>query len=145
MTPGKLRWITWCLRVTLSAAFLSAVADRFGLWGPPGAAHVSWGDFAHFIEYTGRVNSFVPRAFIPLLAWLATIAELLLGIWLLTGIALRWAAYLSSALLFAFAAAMTLSFSIKSPLDYSVFTAAAAALALGALSETNKEQLCRND
>jgi len=31
---------------------LSAVADRFGLWGPPRAANVSWGDWPHFVAYT---------------------------------------------------------------------------------------------
>jgi Cu/Ag efflux pump CusA len=41
-------------RFALGASFLSAVADRFGLWGPHGAKNVSWGDFAHFVEYAGR-------------------------------------------------------------------------------------------
>jgi uncharacterized membrane protein YphA (DoxX/SURF4 family) len=139
MRTGKTQWAIWCLRITLSSAFLSAVADRFGLWGPPGSAHVAWGDFGHFLQYAGRVNSFAPRVLIPLLAWTATIAELVLGIWLLVGIGLRWAAYSSAALLLAFALAMTISFGVKSPLDYSVFTAAAAPLALGAFSKTEKE------
>ena len=39
-------------RLALGASFLSAVADRFGLWGPYGAKNVSWGTFAHFVEYT---------------------------------------------------------------------------------------------
>jgi hypothetical protein len=43
-------------RFALGASFLSAVADRFGLWGPYGAKNVSWGDFAHFVEYTGAVT-----------------------------------------------------------------------------------------
>jgi hypothetical protein len=30
-------------RFALGASFLSAVADRFGLWGPHGAKNVSWG------------------------------------------------------------------------------------------------------
>ena len=42
-------------RFALGASFLSAVADRFGLWGPYGAKNVSWGNFAHFVEYTGAV------------------------------------------------------------------------------------------
>jgi uncharacterized membrane protein YphA (DoxX/SURF4 family) len=100
---------------------------------------VAWGDFGHFMEYTARVNSFAPHSLIPLLAWSATIAELVLGIWLLAGVALRWAAYLSALLLLAFAMAMTASFGIKSPLDYSVFTAAAAAFALAAVSQTQRE------
>ena len=34
------------LRLVLGGAFLSAVADRFGLWGPAGTRNASWGDFA---------------------------------------------------------------------------------------------------
>src|SRR5262249_19858863 len=37
-------------RFALGASFLSAVADRFGLWGPYGAKNVSWGNFSHFVE-----------------------------------------------------------------------------------------------
>ena len=40
-------------RFALGASFLSAAADRFGLWGPYGAKNVSWRNFAHFVEYTG--------------------------------------------------------------------------------------------
>ena len=43
-------------RLALKASFLSAVADRFGLWGPYGAKNVSWGNFAHFLEYTRSVT-----------------------------------------------------------------------------------------
>src|SRR5947207_5065487 len=49
-------------RFALGASFLSAVADRFGLWGPHGAKNVSWGDFAHFVEYTGAVMSLFPSS-----------------------------------------------------------------------------------
>ena len=31
------------LRVALAVAFLSAVADRLGLWGPAGTGGVEWG------------------------------------------------------------------------------------------------------
>src|SRR6266568_8759380 len=43
-------------RVALGAAFLSAVADRFGLWGKYGG----WGNFANFTRYAAQVNSFMP-------------------------------------------------------------------------------------
>lgn len=48
-------------RIALGAAFLSAVADRFGLWGKYGG----WGNFANFTKYTGEVNSFMPAFAIP--------------------------------------------------------------------------------
>ena len=44
-------------RFALGASFLSAVADHFGGWRPYGAKNLSWGDFAHFVEYTGAVTS----------------------------------------------------------------------------------------
>src|SRR5262249_15683575 len=72
------KWQQVCarlLRVGLAAAFLSAVADRFGVWGQPGSRGVSWGDMAHFYDYTAEVNAFLPSTLIPAVAWLATIAE----------------------------------------------------------------------
>src|SRR5258706_5113327 len=59
-------------RFALGASFLSAVADRFGLWGPHGAKNVSWGDFAHFVEYTGAVTSLFPSSLTVSFAWAAT-------------------------------------------------------------------------
>lgn len=38
------RYASVFLRLALGATFLTAVADRFGLWGPAGAANVAWGD-----------------------------------------------------------------------------------------------------
>jgi len=113
-------------RIALGAAFLSAVADRLGLWGKYGA----WGNFAKFTEYTGQVNSFMPAFMIPFLAWAATAAELTLGIALIVGIWPRWVALGATTLLLLFGSAMAISFGIKSPLDYSVFSASAAALLL---------------
>jgi putative oxidoreductase len=113
-------------RFALGAAFLSAVADRFGLWGKYGG----WGNFAKFTEYTRQVNSFLPAFVIPFLAWAATVAELSLGIALIIGIWPRWAAFGAATLLLLFGTAMAISFGIKSPLDYSVFSASAAALLL---------------
>jgi uncharacterized membrane protein YphA (DoxX/SURF4 family) len=113
-------------RIALGAAFLSAVADRFGLWGKYGG----WGNFATFTVYTGQVNSFMPKFIIPFLAWTATTAETSCGILLILGLWLRWVALASAILLFLFGTAMTISFGAKSPLDYSVFSASAAAALL---------------
>jgi hypothetical protein len=41
------------LRIALGISFLSAVADRFGLWGAYGQPNVAWGDFSRFVAYTG--------------------------------------------------------------------------------------------
>jgi hypothetical protein len=100
-------------RLAIGAAFLSAVASRFGIWdGEPGLSR-----FPGFIQYTAEVNAFMPAAVIPFLAWAATVAE--------TSLALA-----SAALLALFGTAMAISLGPKSPLDYSVFSASAGALLL---------------
>jgi uncharacterized membrane protein YphA (DoxX/SURF4 family) len=125
IAPLTLRW-------ALGATLLSAVADRFGLWGPPGAANVSWGDWSHFVAYTAKVNSFLPAILAPGLAVFATIAEFALGLALLLGIWRRPVAWASCGLLTLFALSMTFSFGVKAPLNLSVFVDAAAALLLAA-------------
>ena len=120
------RWALRYARIALGAAFLSGIADRFGIWGK----NVGYGDFAHFVKYTAEVNSFMPAFTIPFLAWAATVAELVLGIALISGVWLRWVARGSALLLVLFGTAMAISFGLKSPLDYSVFSASAAAVLL---------------
>lgn len=129
MPASKLNAESWALRyarLALAAAFLSAVASRFGLW----QGHVSMARFQEFIAYTGEVNAFLPARAYPVLAWAATLAETACGLTLLSGFKLRWAAFGSAGLLFVFATAMAISQGIKSPLDYSVYSASAAALLL---------------
>jgi putative oxidoreductase len=111
-------------RLALGAAFLSGIADRFGLYS---GRNVGYGNFAGFVLYTAKVNSFMPASTIPFLAWAATAAEFFLGLALVLGLWVRWAALGSALLLLLFGTAMGVSFGIKSPLDYSVFSASAAA------------------
>jgi hypothetical protein len=68
------------LRLALAISFLSAVADRFGLWGVYGQPNVSWGNYARFVDYTAPLNWFLPAAMIPALAMIATGAETLFGL-----------------------------------------------------------------
>ena len=117
-------------RFALGASFLSAVADRFGLWGPYGARNVSWGDFGHFVEYTSAVMSLFPSSLTVSFAWAATVAETLFGISLIAGFKIRMVSVLSGLLLLLFALGMVTGLGIKKPLDYSVFSAAAAAFLL---------------
>ena len=130
------RWAILYARIALGAAFLSGIADRFGLWGKT----IGYGDFAHFVQYTAQVNSFMPAFTIPFLAWAATVAELVLGIALISGVWLRWVALASALLLVLFGTAMAISFGLKSPLDYSVFSASAAALLLALHSPGSPSQ-----
>src|SRR5581483_3739281 len=117
-------------RLALGASFLSAVADRFGVWGPYGAKNVSWGNFAHFVKYTGAVTSLLPSSLTLPLAWAATVAELFCGVLLIAGFKTQIVSVLSGLLLLAFAIGMATGLGIKTPFDYSVFSAAAAAFLL---------------
>jgi uncharacterized membrane protein YphA (DoxX/SURF4 family) len=125
------RWAVRYARIALGAAFLSGIASRVGLWGEG----VGYGSFANFVRYTAEVNSFMPPSTIPFLAWAATVAELVLGVALILGVGLRWAALGSALLLLLFGTAMAISFGLKEPLDYSVFSASAAALLLALTSQ----------
>ncbi len=115
-------------RVALAAAFLSGIASRFGFYKD------GYGNFANFMRYTAEVNSFMPAYTITFLAWASTAGELFFGIALLLGIWTRWIAIGSAVLLALFGIAMAISFGIKSPLDYSVFSASSAALLLVVMS-----------
>ena len=122
------------LRLALGITFLVSIADRFGWLGPYGSKNVSWGDWSHFVQYVAVLNRFVPKALVGGLAVLETIIESGLGIALLLGIYQRTAAWASAALLTSFALAMTFVLGIVAPLSYSVFTAAGAAMLLGAVA-----------
>lgn len=114
-------------RVALGTAFLSAVASRFGIWD----GNLDWEKhFQDFLAYTAQVNSFLPAPLAPVLGWTATIAETALGIALIAGFRTRVSALCASIVLALFGIAMAISFGLKSPLDYSVFSASAAALLL---------------
>lgn len=119
------------LRYSLALSFLSAVADRFGIWGKSGSEGVVWGSFQSFSNYTGTLLYYVHQSLIPFFSWSATIIEIILGIFLIIGFRVKLTAYLSSALLALFALSMIIAFGFKAPLDYSVFTACAASLFLG--------------
>jgi uncharacterized membrane protein YphA (DoxX/SURF4 family) len=116
-------------RLALGAAFLSAVASRFGIW----AGHPGLAAFDAFTRgYGAQTLSFVPPAYEPFLIWCATIAETTLGVTLIFGIWLRWVALASAVLLAMFGTSMAISFGPKSPLEYSVFSASAGALLVAA-------------
>jgi uncharacterized membrane protein YphA (DoxX/SURF4 family) len=118
------------LRVALAAGFLSAVADRFGWWGPYGTPTVAWGDMEHFVPYVAQLNPWFPPFLIPAVSWTATLAEITLGLMLLIGWQTRRAALLSGWLLLLFAAGMTAGTGIKSALNASVFAASGGAFLL---------------
>lgn len=120
------------LRLAIGIGFLSAVADRFGLW----PAEISaWGNWENFLAYTAVLNPFIPKMLIPSFGIIATSAELLFGLFLIIGFKTELIAKLSGALMLIFALAITFSTGIKGAFDYSVFAASAAAFALSIMNE----------
>ncbi len=117
------------LRLALGTAFLSAVSSRLGIW-PEGMGGGSW---EAFLRYTAELNPWATASLIPYLGWSATAAELSLGILLVIGFKQKFAGIASGILLMIFAASMMIGAGIKSPFDYSVFTASAASFMLASV------------
>ncbi|QDT31394.1 DoxX family protein [Thalassoglobus polymorphus] len=153
MTPSdhsqqskQLRLAKCLVRIALAAAFLSAVADRFGLWGPPGSEGVVWGNIKNYEAYVQLLNWFAPASLIPFLGWVATVAEIVIAIGLLIGWKLRWFSLAAGILLSIFTITMMSAFGPKPPLDYSVLSAASAAFLLFTVSAPgNRNHPQRND
>lgn len=118
---------TLLLRLALASGFLSAVASRLSLWGSQSSG------WTNFLNYTAQVNSFAPKSIIPAIAIGSTVLETTLGMLLLVGFKTNYAAYSAALLSFVFALAMTWSFGIKEPMDYSVFAFCAGAFLLATM------------
>ncbi|RAV97929.1 DoxX family protein [Pseudochryseolinea flava] len=127
MNTKRIKIVEWFLRIAISASFLSAVADRFGLWPK---AISAWGKWGNFIVYTKQLVPFLPDVIVPFAGGAATFLEIVLGILLLVDFKTNVVAIISGALLLTFGFSMAIFSSVKAPLDYSVFTAAAACFAL---------------
>ena len=130
----------WTVRIALALAFLSAVAARLGMWGPPGGAGVASGSVKKYVAYVAQLNWFLPQSLIPAVGWTATIAEVLIAIGLIVGWRLRWVALAAAVLLTIFATTMLAAFGPKPPLDYSVLSAASAAFLLYAVTPSDGGQ-----
>jgi uncharacterized membrane protein YphA (DoxX/SURF4 family) len=123
-------YATLLLRMGLGVGFLSAVADRLGLWGAFGQPNVEWGNFSRFLEYTHTLNWYLPAGMILPLGIIATGAEILFGLLLIVGWRTRTASLLSGLLLLTFGVSMTLALGIKAPLNFAVLTGIGGALLL---------------
>jgi len=120
------------LRISISLGFLSAVADRFGMWSKEVSA---WGNWDNFLQYTELINPWFPSSMISTIGIIATSAEIMFAICILIGFKTELFAKLSGILLLVFALSMTFSVGIKGALDYSVFIASAGAFALSTMKE----------
>src|SRR5437667_11056456 len=102
MNAKLVRVGSWLLRIALAMAFLSAVADRFGLWGPPGSPGVGWVDLTGFNAYVEKLNWIVPACLIQLVDCASPTAETWLELALVMCWKLRWETLASALLLLSF-------------------------------------------
>jgi len=117
------------LRIALAAGFLSAVSSRLGFLGEQSSG------WENFLAYAGKVNSFAPKSIILSIAITSTVLETLFALMLLIGYKTRLASIGAASLTLIFAIAMTYSFGIKDPLDYSVFAFSTAAFLLATMPQ----------
>lgn len=120
------------LRLAISFGFLSAVADRFGIWGKEVSV---WANWENFLNYTKLINPWFPDSVIPTIGTVATAAEIVFAVCLIIGFKTELFAKLSGLLLLIFALSMTFSTGIKTAFDYSVFSASAGAFTLSLMKE----------
>lgn len=134
-TPDTVRVVRVALRLSLAAAFLSAVADRFGWWKPFGQG--SWGSMGRFADYTHQLVPFASGWILAVIVWAATVTEVTLGVLLLTGWRPKLVGAATCLVLIVFGIAMAVSLGVEAPLSYSVFSAASSAAAYAILDTTS--------
>jgi uncharacterized membrane protein YphA (DoxX/SURF4 family) len=137
-TPDPIRVVRIALRLSLAAAFLSAVADRFGWWKPFGQG--SWGSMGAFADYAHQLVPFASGWLLTVIVWATTATEATLGVLLLTGWRPKLVGAATCLVLIVFGTAMAVSLGMESPLSYSVFSAASAAAAYAILGTTSPPQ-----
>ena len=134
-SPYRIRIVRIALRVSLAAAFLSAVADRFGWWAPFGQG--SWGSMGAFADYAHQLVPFASDWFMTVIVWGATATEATLGVLLLVGWRPKLVGAASCLALGVFGIAMAVSLGMESSLSYIIFSAASAAAAYAILGTTS--------
>ena len=139
-TPDPVQVVRIALRLSLAAAFLSAVADRFGWWAPLGQG--SWGSMNAFTDYAHQLVPFASGWFLTTIVWVATAVEATLGALLVTGWWPKLVGTATCLVLIVFGTAMATSLGIEVPLSYSVFSAASSAAAYAILGATPSRAGC---
>lgn len=127
------------LRLALGIGFLVTVSDRLGILGPmgPGNKNIEWGNWNNFITYTGTLMPFLDWPVVEIMGGIATFAEAIIGILLITGFKTRVAAIASCGLTLIFALSMTLFLGIKAPINFAVFPVCTASLLLATIPVYN--------
>lgn len=140
--PRRSLIVQFALRISLAAAFLSAVADRFGWWAPFGQG--AWGSMEAFADYAHQLVPFASGWFLNVIVWGATVTETSLGVLLLLGWWPKVVGVVACLVLIAFGTAMAVSLGMEAPLSYSVFSAASAAAAYAILDTTSQSKAIKS-
>ena len=130
MNSKALGPLTVFLRFALAASYLSSVTSRFGFWGED----TGWGNYDAFLDYTAKVNPYLPLSVIPTVARMVDVAEISIALLLLVGLRIKETAFISGVMLFLFAFGMNVGVGVISTLDHSVYTACFASLILAVLN-----------
>ncbi|MEZ2334703.1 hypothetical protein AB6735_03675 [Mucilaginibacter sp. RCC_168] len=120
------------LRLALGVGFLFPVMDRLGFLGGPGSG-ATWGDWAHFVDYTNKLIPFATWQIANITSIIATIAELVFGICLIVGYKIKVAGIGAGILTLIFGVCMAIFLGINAPFNYPVFVFTGAALVLSSL------------
>ena len=120
------------LRIALGTGFLVTVSDRLGFLGSMGPTNknIEWGNWDNFINYTGTLMPFLDKPVVNIMGGIATLAETVIGILLISGFKTRQAAIGSCLLTLTFALAMSIFLGIKAPINFAVFPVCTASLLL---------------
>lgn len=125
------------LRCALGITFLVPVADRLGILGPLGTGNVEWGNWENFINYATNLMPFLDRPMVNVMGGIATIAEFVIAVLLISGYKTKYAALASCTLTLIFILAMTLFIGIQRPINFGVFTACSASFLLSQIPTYN--------
>lgn len=128
------KYAQFYLRLALGIGFIVPVLDRLGFLGNPGQKFISWGNWAHFIGFTGMLLPFLPPSLVNISGVIATVLEVLFGICLIAGFKTRIMAIGSFALTLVFGLCMAFFLGYKAPLNFSVFPCSAGSLLLATLA-----------
>ncbi|AWG34105.1 DoxX family protein [Alcaligenes faecalis] len=136
----NMTFIVIFLRLSLALTLLSAVADRFGLWGALNNFDITWGGMNRFHQDVAVLTPWLFSSAIPALSWFVTLLELLLGIALLLNYKSALAALISGVLFLIFALSMSFFLSTKLMINFNVLVCSASAFLLWQLEKCRTGQ-----
>jgi len=133
----QIKYAQFYLRLALGIDFIVPVLDRLGFIGSPGQKFISWGDWSHFIGFTGMLVPFLSKPLINISGLIATVLEVIFGLGLIIGLKTRLMAYGSFVLTLVFGICMAIFLGYKAPLNFQVFACSAGSLLLSTLVNYN--------